>query len=111
MDSITTTPGQPADPDVIRRQLSLGVQINLGAREWLGHTDGVQFRIGAGRPNRKVIIKLNGDDLYDIEIGHIKRRALEWVIDYQALGVDAANLGETLIRAHHTVCYGTPAGA
>jgi hypothetical protein len=56
----------------------------------------LDIHLGAGTRTRRLIIKLNGDDLYDIEIGHLTRRTLEWVIDAQVLNVHAEDLDGAL---------------
>lgn len=68
-----------------------------GAREYLDLGNGLRFRFGGGNPNRKCSVTLNALDLYDIEVGHIKRD-LSWVVDNTMTSVYADQLPE-VIRA------------
>lgn len=104
VESITATPGAPASWVVTHHQIGMGVRMNLGARDY-AHDDpnGVlMFRIGAERSKRRAVVKLNGSDLYDIEIGRLTRD-LEYVVEAQETDLYADMLGEALIRMHHAV--------
>lgn len=52
---------------------------------------------------RKAVIALNGLDLYDVEIGRTDRAELTWHTERIERNVDAAQLGETLLRLHGEV--------
>lgn len=53
-----------------------------GAKDFMYLPEGgVQFSIGKGakRGVKKVVIKLNANDLYDLSFGHVCRKTFEWV--------------------------------
>lgn len=99
LTSITATTGSPVDvntlwDDHVDRWTWIGMGAKLVARGQ-DHL-ALDIYLGAGTRTRRLIIKLNGGDLYDIEIGHLARRTLEWVIDAQALNVHAEDLDGAL---------------
>lgn len=97
------------DPQILFQQIGRGVLMNLGARDIVYSLDDayVMFRIGAGRPHRKIKITYNrGSDLYDVEIGRLVNRGIDWVVDDTADGIDAESLPEVLLALHHDVAYG-----
>lgn len=97
--SINSTKGSPVDVNTIwNDHVARWTWIGMGAKPVLRAEDHLSLDIylGAGTHKRRLVIKLNGSDLYDIEIGHLHRRSLEWIIDGQALDIDAENLDGAL---------------
>jgi hypothetical protein len=88
------------DPKTLQDQISLGVKMHLGAREWLYsyRKAFVQFDVGGGRPRRRFIIHYNsGSDTYRIELGRVTRN-WEWVVDDVADEITADILNATLMN-------------
>ena len=82
--------------DVTYRQISLGVKMALGARSFVGDGAALIFQVGPGRPLWKVVVTLNGRDLYDIELLRFDRHFNHTVVaSHEDVGVE--NLNATLI--------------
>lgn len=101
IETITDQTGRPADANVIWfDHVNRWTWIGMGAspRNVVRCQDGLQVDIylGAGTHKRKLIIKLNASDLYDIEIGRLARRTLDWIPEAQTLGVFADQLDSAL---------------
>jgi hypothetical protein len=99
--------GRVAANEVARtiiQQIGQGALMNLGARDFVADADGVIFRIGPGSVLRKVVVRLNPMDTYDVEIWEGGRGAdLNPKRVYEAGGVYFDQLAEVLIRAHDQV--------
>lgn len=67
-------PGRAADHATTWAQLGRWTRARIGARDMVyDDTDGwISFRVGPGRPHRKIIIKLCADDTYAVEIGTLR---------------------------------------
>lgn len=97
--------GAPADHRITLAQVGRMRLASLGARD-IVHDDRhgrLWFRIGAGRPYRKIIIQLRADDLYAVEIGRLKRiDGLPEFVSDRTEGMDyglfADQLGEAIDR-------------
>lgn len=98
MRSITTELGLDADATTIWRQVSLWTWAGMGARpsQAMRLRDGLQVPVRMERGQRTLIIKLNARDLYDVEIGRVNRRALDWVVIAQRRDIDAESLDRTV---------------
>lgn len=59
------------------KALSPSALMSWGAKRLIGHNDGLQFQVNGLKHKGIVFIKLNGRDLYDIEIGRV--RLGEWI--------------------------------
>lgn len=105
MQSLIEQPGRVIDPAQVIAAISPMSRINLGWRDAVVDAEGgrVIARIGSGRVLRKVIIRLNGADLYDVEIGRAHRRSYEWIIEGQELNVHAEQLANVAITMHGQV--------
>jgi len=68
----------------------------LGAKNPVTSSDGALRFSTTNHGGRRVIVRLNSWDLYDIEVGRI--RNLDWKADVTLDMVDAAQLGEVLER-------------
>ena len=68
----------------------------LGAHHPTAHSDGALCFSTTNHQGRKVIIRLNRWDLYDIEVGRV--RNIDWKVDTTLDMVDAAHLAEVLAR-------------
>ncbi|WP_410661990.1 hypothetical protein [Amycolatopsis sp. lyj-84] len=79
--SIKETRMAEADPQVIRDQLGAALRTEISARNLIGMEDGLMFHFGpAGTKLRKMFIKLNGLDLYEVEVGYTSRSTGEWTV-------------------------------
>jgi hypothetical protein len=63
----------------------------------------LMVRIGSSRVVRKLIIRLNALDLYDIEIGRMNKRTFEWVVEGQVENLYAEQVAEQAIVLHGKV--------
>lgn len=90
--------GMECDPDVIRRQLGRWTVLDIMARDFLGMYDGLMFDYGGETATklRKFIVKLNGRDLYEVEVGYWHKRNLDWHPLARRSDVDAEMLNETV---------------
>jgi hypothetical protein len=84
----------PADSRVTHAHLGMWTLAALGARDFVRDDPNgmLMFRIGSGRPCRKLIVTLCADDTYRIERGHLA--GLDWVTDEVVTGVYAEQLSE-----------------
>jgi hypothetical protein len=101
IDTITTEKGLPADAHVIwSHHVNLWTWIGMGARPRtvIRTEDGlmVDIYLGAGIRKRRLVIKVNRSDLYDIEIGRVHRRTLEWIPEAQRRDIYAEDLGQAI---------------
>lgn len=78
--------GRDADPKGIHEMLRWDTWASMGARDFIGHPDGLQATIflGLGTVKRRLFIKLAANDTFSIEIGRIVRRRGE-LPEYLAL--------------------------
>ena len=82
-----------ADPQVIKEQLGAALRAEISARNLIGMDDGLMFLFGpAGRKFRKILIKLNGRDLYEVEVGYVSRDAYQWIVVAQESDVHVEDL-------------------
>jgi len=63
-----------------------------GARDFVLIDDGVQFKVKGSKHRGKAIIKVNPMDTYDIEIGRMDMRNLEWKSKRVVEGIYVDNL-------------------
>ncbi len=107
IESITATKGSPADALTIWKQVNVWTWIGMGARasRVIRCEDGIRVAIylGAGTHKRTLIIKLNGADLYDIEIGRVRRSDFEWIVEAQDRDIYAEDLGRALRDLYDSV--------
>lgn len=101
IETITATKGSPADVNEIWfNHVNRWTWIGMGAnpRSIVRTEDGmmVDIYLGAGTRKRRLIIKLNAADRYDIEIGRLHRTTLEWIPEAQTLGVYCDGLDAAL---------------
>ncbi len=82
------------DANVAWGQISVGVKMACGAREVVGGEDGLHFRVGSTRKLQKIVIKLNGHDLYDVALVEIKRPSYDVVTLKSETDVYAEDLSE-----------------
>jgi hypothetical protein len=85
----------PADHRITWAHLGTWTLAALGARDVI-HDDPnglLMFRIGSGRPYRKLLVTLCADDTYRVERGHVA--GMDWVTDEVVTGIHAAQLSET----------------
>lgn len=104
--SITDTKGSAVDVNTIwNDHVARYTWIGMGTKPVCRGEDHLSLDIylGAGTRKRRLIIKLNVSDLYDIEIGHLHRRSLDWIIDAQVLDIDAENLDGTLRNLYDSI--------
>ncbi|MDQ3765415.1 MAG: hypothetical protein M3460_29335 [Actinomycetota bacterium] len=99
--TITTEKGCPADADVIWFQhVSRWTWIAMGARSRnvIRTEDGlmVDVYLGAGFCKCCLVIKVNQSDLYDIEIGRVHRRMLDWIPEAQMRDIHAEQLDQAI---------------
>lgn len=79
-------------------QISTETKMACGARQPVADgSDYLHFQVG-GSALRKIVVKLNGLDLYDVELVNINRRTCEVKTMRSVQNVDAANLSETIYR-------------
>jgi hypothetical protein len=101
MTTIART-GRPADHRVTLQQIGRMTLLSMGARD-IVHDDPhglLMLRIGNPRVVRKAIVVLNGSDMYDVEIGRMHRRTLEWITEATATDVYCDQLADTLLTLH-----------
>lgn len=99
--TITTEKGLPADVNVIwLHHVNLWTWIGMGATLSTAmptkHGLAVDIYLGAGFRKRRLVIKLNPKDLYDIEIGRIHRRTLDWIPEAQTRDIYADDLDQAI---------------
>jgi hypothetical protein len=68
-------PGLTADHRTTLAQIGRWTLTRLGARDIVYSDEGgyVMFRVGSGRPYRKIIVMLRPSDTYGVEVGHLKK--------------------------------------
>jgi hypothetical protein len=105
MQSLIESPGRVIDPAQVIAALSPWSRMNLGWRDAVADVPNgrVIARIGSNRVVRKLIVRLNAADLYDVEIGKMHRRSFEWIVEGQVLNVGAEQLAEAAIALHGQV--------
>jgi hypothetical protein len=101
INTITTEKGRPADANVIwSHHVDLWTWIGMGAKPStvIRNEDGlmVDIYLGAGFRKRHLVIKVNRYDLYDIEIGRLHRRTLEWIPEAQTRNIYADDLDQAI---------------
>lgn len=104
-ESISVAGGKAMNAQAAVAAFSAGSRMNLGWRDAVqDEARGLLYvRIGSSRTVRKLIIRLNGLDLYDIEIGRMNRRTFEWVVEGQVANVYADQLAEAAVSLHGKV--------
>ena len=94
-------PGREADARVTWQQLG-HARMELGARDVItdDRNGALTFRVGPGRPHRKIMVKLRSDDTYALELGRLARyQGLpEWHSE-ATVGVDQGIYAEDLAQA------------
>lgn len=108
--SITTEQGQPVNAhmihtiwhDHVNRWTWIGMGVKPGTM--IGLPDGLMMDIylGAGKRKRRLVIKLNQADLYDIEIGRLHTRTFEWIIVGQTRSIHAEDLDQAIRDLYDT---------
>ncbi len=101
IDTITTEQGLPANVKMIwSHHVNRWTWIAMGAKpRTVIHTkDGlmVDIYLGAGFRKRRLVIKINKYDLYDIEIGRVHRRTLEWIPEAQTRDIYTEDLDQAI---------------
>lgn len=101
LTTITATKGNPADTNTIwYGHVDRWTWIAMGAKPAtvVRTEDGlmVDIFLGAGTRKRRLIVKLNSSDLYDIEIGRIHRRTLDWIVEAQTRDVYCDQLDQAI---------------
>jgi hypothetical protein len=99
--SITAEEGRSTDPNIIWfDHVSRWTWIVMGAkpRTVVFIRDGlmVDIYMGSGIRKRRLVIKVNGRDLYDIEIGRLHRRTREWIPEAQTRDIYCDQLDEAI---------------
>lgn len=115
---VNETPGRAIDTVLLKRQVGMWTWAEIGTK-WdtaLRRHDALQVDIRTGpRRTHRLFIKLTADDLFDLEIGQMRKppkrrvhaggvdmvvagRLPEYVVVEQVRGVDAENL-PTAVRA------------
>lgn len=116
LTSIGNRPKTPGDPSEIhallrgngcaviaKNTMRLNAMAEHGCRDFVGDPESgmLMFTIGAGARTYKCIIRLNGRDLYDMEIGCIRK--FEYKALAQADDIHAEDVTATLRRLHSDV--------
>ena len=65
-----------------------------GSKNYVSHSDGIQFDVRGSKFRGRITIKLNKRDLYDIEFGTIRK--LEYIIKNTAKNVHVEQLVNTI---------------
>ena len=81
--------------ELVRLLTCTGIAAEIGLRELVDCGDGIMGRVGI-RGQHKLIVKLNSLDLFDVELGHLRR--FDWIVDRQSRNVAADQLS-TVIRS------------
>ncbi|MFD6073254.1 hypothetical protein, partial [Amycolatopsis lurida] len=88
-----------ADPQVIKEQLGAALRTEISARNLIDMEDGLMFLFGsAGTKLRKILIKLNGSDLYEVEVGYVSRGTWQWTVVAQESDVHVEDLRDSVRR-------------
>ncbi len=78
-------------------QISMSTKMACGIRKAVITDNGLMFQVGSGNPMKKIIVKLNSLDYYDVEMGKITRKGgLVWKIMETAENVDCFSLSEVI---------------
>jgi len=85
------------DANTAWAQIPAGVKMALGARQPVGGADSLHFRVGSNRTLDKIVVKLNGLDLYDLEMVRIARGTYDVKTLAERANVDADALGRTIL--------------
>ena len=69
-----------------------------GAKDFVTSKDGIQFEVRGSKHRGRVIIALNRNDLYDIEIGKVvsKQGSIDWKSIKKIKNIGVENLVSTL---------------
>lgn len=67
-----------------------------GAKNAMGLDDGIQFDVKGLVFKGKVIIKLNGSDLYDITFGRMNRKTFKFDVEHETKDIFCEQLVEIL---------------
>lgn len=99
--TVTTERGCPADADVIwSHHVNRWTWIAMGARSRnvIYTEDGpmVDIYLGAVFRKRRLAIKVNQSDLYDIEIGRVHRRTFERIPEAQMRDIHVEQLDQAI---------------
>jgi hypothetical protein len=97
--SLSVTGGMRMDPVQTVEAFSVWSRMNLGWRDVVTDAErGLLYvRVGSSRVVRKLIIRLNALDLYDIEIGKMDKRTYDWVVEGQKFDLYAEQLADAAI--------------
>ncbi|WP_103344039.1 hypothetical protein [Amycolatopsis sp. CA-126428] len=89
-----------ADPDTIREQIGAALLDEIQARNLITMDDGLMFMFGpTGRAKiRKIIVKLNVRDYYEVEVGYLNARDFGWNIVHQESEIDVDMLADSVRR-------------
>lgn len=98
--SVSTMTGRQADARTTRNQITPGVLMSCGARDFVSdNANGLlMFRVGSGRVLRKVLVRLLPHDLYAVEVGRMDRRTFEWIVEDQRFDVPAESLARAVLE-------------
>jgi hypothetical protein len=91
-DRTETLRAQLKVADTIREQITTGVLMSCGARDFALLARGLSFRVGPAGKLCKVLVELNGNDLYDVRYVSLNRRTYAVTCDERIGGVSAASL-------------------
>lgn len=69
---------------------------SYGAKNFLTFENGIQFDVFGSIFKGRVLITLNPDDLYDIELGRINRKTLQWISVKKVTDIFVEDLVSTL---------------
>lgn len=106
MTPISTLTGTEADHRETLQQITRGVLMSCGARDFV-HDDKtglLMFRVGrGGKTVRKVIVKLMPSDLYAVEVGSMSQNTRHddfgvWRVEEQEFDVHVSQLAATVRR-------------
>lgn len=88
------------DPQTIAQQIGQRTRMEIGCRDYVGMPDGLMFSYGprSRKKYRKIIIKLNGADLYEVEAGYMDRTTLEYHVVARESDIFAESLAESVRR-------------
>jgi hypothetical protein len=101
IQSITGEMGSSADANTIRSEhVNRWTWVGMGARSRtvVVMADGlmVDIYLGAGIRKRRLVIKVNALDLYDIEIGWFDQSKFEWIVEAQCQDIYCDELDESI---------------
>lgn len=95
----------PSVGQTIWSQIPIGVKMSLGARQAQTLDNGLTFLVGPGNPRRRIDIRLNGSDTYEIQCVRYSRRRSQpiEVVDASRYDVYAEDLGHVLLAIESEV--------